>query len=331
MLMLSPPALLFSICLISGIFISISSSSWFMAWVGLELNLLSFIPLITHKRNTFSSEAAFKYFLIQALGSAILLATVPLLLMFTISPKVLMFCSLILKMGAAPLHFWLPAIMQGMTWPNCIILMTAQKIAPILLLSYILCSQTMILFTTTSIMSAIIGGLGGLNQTLMRKLMAYSSINHMAWMLAALSLSTPLWVHYIITYSLISSSLGILFNHTQIFHIKHLMNISSSQINKTLMFLTLFSLGGLPPFLGFIPKMSVIKELVNQSLLMWSFILTMSTLITLFYYVRLTLTSLTMVSPKTGQESKLSNQKISSITFINLLPLIFPLTIVIPL
>nr|YP_009500817.1 NADH dehydrogenase subunit 2 [Palaemon annandalei]AXB37211.1 NADH dehydrogenase subunit 2 [Palaemon annandalei] len=331
MLLLSPSTLMFSSTLMAGTLISISSSSWLMAWLGLELNLLSFIPLITLKHNTFSSEAALKYFLIQALGSATFLASVTMLLVFTYTPKVLIFCSLILKMGAAPLHFWLPTIMQGMSWPNCIILMTIQKIAPLVLTSYLLCPQISALLTSASIFSAMMGGLGGLNQTLLRKLMAFSSINHMAWMLAAISASTSLWTHYILTYSVISASLVALFNRNQTFHIKHLTNFSAPQLSKITTFLSLFSLGGLPPFLGFLPKMMVIKHLVNQGLLSWAFILTMSALITLFYYIRVALTSMTLMTPKTSQDMNFTNHSSAKITLINLLPIFFPLMMLIPL
>nr|QLM01542.1 NADH dehydrogenase subunit 2 [Palaemon varians] len=330
MLMFSPSTALFSSTLLAGALVSISSSSWFMAWLGLELNLLSFIPLITFKQNTFSSEAALKYFLIQALGSATLLASVNTFLMFSASPKILIMCSLLLKMGAAPLHFWLPTIMQGMTWQNCLILMTVQKVAPIILCSYVMSDTTAALVIGASILSAILGGLGGLNQTLLRKLMAYSSINHMAWMLAAIASNTMLWVHYMLTYSLISISLVALLNYNQSYHIKHLTNISLSQFNKVSVFLALFSLGGLPPFLGFLPKVSVIADLLSQGLVTWALVLSMSALITLFYYVRVSITALTLMSPKANRDNKLVTHGPASMTLVNLLPLLFPLLTIIP-
>jgi len=69
------------------------------------LNLLSFIPLISSKTNTYSSEAALKYFLVQALGSCIILARAPSSLLSQDLPKILIVASLLLKIGAAPLHF----------------------------------------------------------------------------------------------------------------------------------------------------------------------------------------------------------------------------------
>nr|YP_002650705.1 NADH dehydrogenase subunit 2 [Macrobrachium lanchesteri]ACN65745.1 NADH dehydrogenase subunit 2 [Macrobrachium lanchesteri] len=329
MLLINPSTMLFFSTLITGAVIAISSSSWFISWVGLELNLLSFIPLIFSKQNTFSSEAALKYFLIQAMGSAVLLASASTLLIMTFTSKMIILCALLLKMGAAPLHFWLPPIMQGISWPQCIILMTIQKIAPMAMITYILCPSTLTIITNASIMSAILGGIGGLNQTLLRKIMAYSSISHMGWMLAAISLNTSIWANYLLIYSIISASLAIMMNQNQIYHIKQLMSLSYSQMSKISVFLSLFSLGGLPPFLGFLPKLSVIKELTMQTSILWVSFLTMSALITLFFYTRISITALTLKSPKMTTFSTAHSQSMAVFNLINLTPILFPLTIMI--
>ncbi|XP_066982161.1 NADH-ubiquinone oxidoreductase chain 2-like [Macrobrachium rosenbergii] len=131
-------------------------------WMGLELNLLSFIPLIFSKQNTFSSEAALKYFLVQAIGSAVLLARASTLLIATDTSKIIILCALLLKIGAAPLHFWLPPIIQGISS----------------IVNYTLSPRTLTIITRAFIISAILGEIGGLNQTLLRKIIAYSSIRH---------------------------------------------------------------------------------------------------------------------------------------------------------
>jgi len=112
-LTLHPARLLFMTSLLTGTFVAVSASSWFTAWLGLELNLLSFIPLISSKSNLYSSEAALKYFLIQALGSALILAAAPGFLLNLIEPQVIILSALLLKIGAAPVHFWFPSVIQG--------------------------------------------------------------------------------------------------------------------------------------------------------------------------------------------------------------------------
>ena len=79
--------------------------------------------------------------------------------------------ALLLKAGSAPFHFWFPPTLEGMIWPQALILITIQKITPISLLSYYIVEQTR-LISVAAILSAIVGALGGLNQTLLRKLLA---------------------------------------------------------------------------------------------------------------------------------------------------------------
>nr|QWQ55625.1 NADH dehydrogenase subunit 2 [Ocellarnaca sp.] len=287
--------MLFLTTLISGTLISISSNSWFSAWMGLEINLLSFIPLMTNSKNTLSTEATLKYFLIQALASIIFLFSTILMQFFSFNFSILsnscfimlISSALLLKMGAAPFHFWFPGTMEGLNWFNCFILMTWQKIAPLILLSYLL---KMNVFTSSIIiLSVIIGSLGGLNQTSLRKLLAYSSINHLGWMIAAMVCGENLWELYFIVYSFLTLSLTFLFSTHQIFHLNQsFLTLNSMNSFKLFLYLTLLSLGGLPPFLGFLPKWMVIQSLVSINSSFMTFIMVIMTLITLFYYIRLT-------------------------------------------
>nr|YP_010926806.1 NADH dehydrogenase subunit 2 [Procletes levicarina]WKF54313.1 NADH dehydrogenase subunit 2 [Procletes levicarina] len=330
MMTLHPARVLFMSTLLLGAFIAVSSSSWFTGWLGLELNLLSFIPLISSKSNIYSSEAALKYFLIQALGSSIILASAPGLISFK-SALLMILCALLLKMGAAPVHFWFPSVMQGIGWLQCVMLMTIQKIAPMLMLSYLVSSDTMIV-PISSMLSSLVGSLGGLNQTLMRKIMSYSSINHMGWMLAAMYISTPMWTNYFMIYMIVTSTVVSIMHSQQIFHFSQTSSTSHrSTLTKIMMFFSMLSLGGLPPFLGFLPKMMVIKSLVSSNALMWLAILLFSALITLFYYLRIIMTSLTLTSPKMKTSPTLPMNSISmSMSFINLIPLICPLMALLP-
>nr|YP_009554121.1 NADH dehydrogenase subunit 2 [Bitias brevis]QBA19632.1 NADH dehydrogenase subunit 2 [Bitias brevis] len=332
MLTLHPARLLFTITLLTGALIALSSSSWFTAWMGLELNLLSFIPLISSKSNLYSSEAALKYFLIQALGSSIILASAPALLLLSMSPNLMILSALLLKMGAAPVHFWFPSVMQGIGWLQCIILMTVQKIAPMLMISYLVTSGTASIMFLSSILSSLVGGLGGLNQTLVRKIMAYSSINHMAWMLAAIFVNTPLWANYFLIYSIVSSSVVAIMHSQQIFHFKQASNLTNqSTLLKISMLFSLLSLGGLPPFLGFMPKLMIIQAMIANGFGVWLLVLLFSALITLFYYLRITMMSMTLSSPKTKSTTLTPfNSLLGSISFINLTPLLTPLIIFLP-
>nr|YP_010397603.1 NADH dehydrogenase subunit 2 [Pagastia lanceolata]UQJ73694.1 NADH dehydrogenase subunit 2 [Pagastia lanceolata] len=284
---------LFFITLMSGTFITISSTSWFGAWMGLEINLLSFIPLMMNTNNLLSSEASLKYFLTQALASSILLFAVVFFFMMSNWGNVfmenytnLMICSaLLLKSGAAPFHFWFPSVMEGLSWNNSLILMTWQKIAPMILLSYCLNLNFFIIIVISCI---LIGSLGGLNQTSLRKLMAFSSINHLGWMVAGMMNSENLWMTYFLFYSFLSFTIIFLFNNFKLFNINQMFGLfNSNSIVKFLMFLSLLSLGGLPPFMGFLPKWLIIESLINMNMFFLLTLMVTFTLITLFFYIRI--------------------------------------------
>nr|UDF83743.1 NADH dehydrogenase subunit 2 [Trichopsidea sp.] len=292
-MMKNPSKLLFISSLVLGTLITISSTSWMGAWMGLEINLLSFIPLMTDSNNLLSTEASLKYFLTQAIASSILLFSVILLLMKNHIMQIyninfaswIIFSALLLKSGAAPFHFWFPGVMEGLSWSNNLLLMTWQKIAPFMLLSYMMLTNLVIL---SIILSIMIGSLGGLNQTSLRKIMAFSSISHLGWMLAAMNLGENMWMLYFLMYSFLSMTLVIFFNSHNLFHLNQLFTaLFSSKLIKFSLFLNFLSLGGLPPFLGFMPKWLVMQQLIFNNQYLLAFLMTSMTLITLYFYIRI--------------------------------------------
>nr|AEE98123.1 NADH dehydrogenase subunit 2 [Blepharicera zionensis] len=317
----NPSKLLFFITLMIGSFITISSNSWLGAWMGLEINLLSFIPLMMDTNNLMSTEASLKYFLTQALASAILLFAV---LIFMIKTNMTNFIEmefnwlnliinscLLLKSGAAPFHFWFPNVMEGLNWMNSLILLTFQKLAPLTLLSYSL-NMNFIIFII--IMSIFIGSIGGLNQTSLRKMMAYSSINHLGWIMAAMILNESLWLSYFIMYCFLTFSIVSIFNLFKLYYLNQLFSIiNNSAIIKFSLFTSLLSLGGLPPFLGFIPKWLVIQALTKNNLIWLMVVMVTLTLITLYFYLRIFYSSALMNFNEMSWNFKILNLKTYSI------------------
>nr|YP_010446933.1 NADH dehydrogenase subunit 2 [Chamaepsila testudinaria]UTM10298.1 NADH dehydrogenase subunit 2 [Chamaepsila testudinaria] len=286
--------IMFLLILMIGTLITISANTWISAWMGLEINLLSFIPLMKDDNNNLmSTEASLKYFLVQALASAILLFSIilyllnyNLMIMNNEIYSMIILSSLLLKSGTAPFHFWFPNVMEGLPWMSGFILMTWQKLAPMMLMSYVF-MKLMIL--PCILLSTIIGALGGLNQTSLKKLMSFSSINHIGWMLSAMYSSENLWMIYFLIYSFLNFALIFIFNTFNLFYINQLFSLFfNNKPLKFFMFMNLLSLGGLPPFLGFLPKWLVIQALtINNQVLLMS-LLTVITLIALFFYIRLT-------------------------------------------
>nr|YP_010417098.1 NADH dehydrogenase subunit 2 [Paectes cristatrix]YP_010417107.1 NADH dehydrogenase subunit 2 [Psimada quadripennis]USC54685.1 NADH dehydrogenase subunit 2 [Paectes cristatrix]USC54694.1 NADH dehydrogenase subunit 2 [Psimada quadripennis] len=270
--------------------ISISSNSWFGCWIGLEINLLSFIPLISNSNNLLSTEASLKYFLTQAIASINFLFSILLKMIlmknFEINNfiSIMINSSMLMKMGSAPFHFWFPNIVEGLSWFNNFILMTWQKITPMILLSYYL-NKNFIIFII--ILNIIIGAIGGLNQTSLRKLMAFSSINNLGWMLSSIMISENLWMFYLFMYSFMISIMCFSFYILNMFFINQLFINNMNFLIKINLLINFLSLGGLPPFIGFFPKWIIINFLINNQMYFLVFIFVIMSLILLFYYIRI--------------------------------------------
>nr|AXY66771.1 NADH dehydrogenase subunit 2 [Lymantria albescens]AXY66791.1 NADH dehydrogenase subunit 2 [Lymantria postalba] len=305
--------------LIFSTLIAISSNSWLGCWIGLEINLLSFIPLISNSNNLLSNEASLKYFLTQSIASINFLFSILLKMIFLKNFDMNFFMSLminssmLMKMGSSPFHFWFPNIVEGLSWFNNFILMTWQKITPMIILSYFLNKNFIILII---MMNVIIGALGGLNQTSLRKLMAFSSINNLGWMLTSIMISENLWIFFLITYSFMISIMCWLFSMTNLFYIKQLFINNMNPIMKINMLINFLSLGGLPPFIGFFPKWIIINFLINNQTYLLTMIMILMSLIILFFYIKIIYSSIMFNYMKMKWfKTSIKNNKFS---FINL-------------
>nr|ABD17778.1 NADH dehydrogenase subunit 2 [Sceloporus virgatus] len=296
--------------LATGTIITASSHHWFMAWIGLEMNTLAIIPMISKQHHPRATEAATKYFLTQAATSAMILfsSTVNAWLTGTwdiinstnSTANMLLTLAIAMKLGLAPVHFWLPEVLQGTTLKTAIIITTWQKLAPMALIY-----QTSNNLSTTALLimgtiSATLGGWAGLNQTQTRKIMAYSSIAHLGWMAAIMTILPNILLLNLTVYLLMTTSM---FYTLALLNSKNVKDLATSwttspSITATTM-LTLLSLGGLPPLTGFMPKWLILEELTSQNLTTMAMILAMSALLSLFFYLRLTYSSTITLSPNT--------------------------------
>nr|YP_010688328.1 NADH dehydrogenase subunit 2 [Mylabris phalerata]WBR65756.1 NADH dehydrogenase subunit 2 [Mylabris phalerata] len=316
--------------MIMGTLIAISSYSWFGMWMGLEINLLSVIPLFNSAKNMYSSEASLKYFLTQAMASLILLLSFILMMVSTelISPSMslaketLLNSALLTKLGAAPFHYWFPEVMEGLNWFNCTLLLTWQKIAPMCILVMSTPKTEFMIFII--LVSLIISTIMSFNQISLRKIMAYSSINHIAWMLSAMLTSISIWFVYLMIYLIITINITSIFTYSKLMYINQLpLFMNQNKTTKISLMINFLSLGGLPPFLGFLPKWFTINLMIMENLSILAFLLIILTLIMLFVYIRIILSSLIIQS----SESKIPSNSLKPfliylINFISLSSLI---------
>nr|YP_010138757.1 NADH dehydrogenase subunit 2 [Spirobolus bungii]QQJ94265.1 NADH dehydrogenase subunit 2 [Spirobolus bungii] len=271
----------------------VTSTSWFTAWMGLEMNMMAFIPLTMNSSKT-SSEVMIKYFLIQVMGSLILLLSGVLAqqdspMTFTFFHNLwsmMLMLALTTKLGMFPIYFWFPALAEGLSWFSLGLLVTWQKLAPLTLL--IMSPLKTYLMISFGLASAMLGAIGGLNQLMLRKLMAYSSIAHLGWITSLAPLSSQGVIFYIWTYILLTATIITLFSSLNMIHLlQSNMLKTTAPLSLTLIFITTLSLGGMPPFTGFIPKWLTIQALSLENLHALALILAWSSVCTLFFYMRI--------------------------------------------
>nr|AAV67483.1 NADH dehydrogenase subunit 2 [Anolis altitudinalis] len=298
--------------LATGTIITMTSYHWLMAWVGLEINTLAIIPIISTTHHPRSTEAATKYFLTQAAASALILFSSMINAWYTgswditqtlSSPShIMLTIALAMKLGLAPLHFWLPEVIQGSTLTTAFIITTWQKLAPMSLIYMTMNNLSPTVFLLTGLLSSLTGGWGGLNQTQTRKIMAYSSIAHLGWMASISSIMTNILIMNLLVYLIMTTSM---FFSLIISKSKTIQNTTTTwTLSPTLtiiMMLSLLSLGGLPPLTGFVPKWLVMEELILQNFNLLVIMMAASSLLSLFFYLRLAYTTTLTLSPNTTQ------------------------------
>nr|AAM45815.1 NADH dehydrogenase subunit 2 [Phallichthys tico] len=282
-----------------------ASTHWYLAWMGIEINTLAIIPLMAQNHNPRTIEATTKYFFAQATASATLLfasisnafLTGEWDILQTHHPltSTLITLALAMKIGLAPLHSWMPEVMQGLNLLTGLILSTWQKLAPLCLI-YQIQPNSPNIFITLGLLSIIAGGWGGFNQVQLRKILAYSSIAHLGWMILILSFSPPLALIALFTYLMMTFSL---FSSFMLINTTHISSLSTAwakipALTASVPFI-LLSLGGLPPLTGFLPKWLILQELTKQDLAPIALLAALSSLFSLYFYLRLSYTmTLTM-------------------------------------
>nr|AAT78149.1 NADH dehydrogenase subunit 2 [Anolis sagrei] len=296
--------------LTTGTIITITSHHWLLAWIGLEINTLSIIPIISTTHHPRSTEAATKYFLTQAAASALILfssminawetGTWDITQLSSTPSHILLTVALAMKLGLVPMHFWLPEVLQGSTLMTALIITTWQKIAPMTLIYLTINSLSTTILLLMGLTSTIIAGWAGLNQTQTRKIMAYSSIAHLGWMVSISSIMTNLMVMNLMIYLIMTSALfqALIFSKSKTIQDTTTTWTLSPVVAATTMAL-LLSLGGLPPLTGFMPKWLILEELVTQNLIPTAAVMALSALLSLFFYLRLTYTTTLTLSPNT--------------------------------
>ncbi len=321
-----------------GMFVMISGNNFLVLYLGLELLTLSGYALVALRRdNSNATEAAMKYFVLGALASGFLLyglsmmygatGSLDLTAVFQATASghikhqvlvlgvVFVVCGIAFKLGAAPFHMWVPDVYQGAPTAVTLMIAGAPKLAAFALMMRLLVDgmlpmaidwQQMLL--VLAVLSLLIGNLSAIAQTNLKRMLAFSTISQMGFVLigmlagvnngntlsAANAYSSVMF--YMISYVL--TTLGvfgvILLLAREGFESEEISDLAGlnqrSPLFAGVMAVCLFSLAGVPPLVGFFAKLSVLQALIASeqisSLLMAVFAVMMS-LVGAFYYLRI--------------------------------------------
>nr|WDY84680.1 NADH dehydrogenase subunit 2 [Gilpinia sp. 1 GYN-2022c]WEG22864.1 NADH dehydrogenase subunit 2 [Gilpinia sp.] len=286
----------FYLMLIFGTLITINSTSWIGSWMGMEINLMAFIPLLMNMMKlSKNSNSSMLYYIIQVGSSSMLLMMLMMMKMTFILMNINLFMmfmqiSLILKLGASPFHWWMIKIIKNMNWMNCFLLMTFQKIAPLFLL--VNTNMSMIIYLSM-MFSGFMGSLMGINQISLKLLMGYSSLNHLSWMFMSMMIDMNILLIYLMIYFFNNFIICIFFMFMKINYLNQIYNYNNMNFFlKFLVMMMFLSMAGIPPMFGFLPKFFVFILMIKNMFFFESLIFIMFALIVLFYYINLIMPSM---------------------------------------
>nr|YP_025947.1 NADH dehydrogenase subunit 2 [Ophiura luetkenii]AAO65639.1 NADH dehydrogenase subunit 2 [Ophiura luetkenii] len=290
---------------ISSVLISIIgcglSNNWILVWLWVELNSLALIPILSSNVTPRSIEATSKYFLFQAAGSAILLFGILLRNYnidnlyisgpYSLLELFIIIFALTMKMGIFPNHFWFIDVMQGINFIGGFFVAILSKIIPIYLIISISGNPNQVILNVIGISSVVIGSIFGVQQTQLRKLIALSSVAHLGWMIIIFATTGNNWlgITLFFSYAIMVTPLFWAGNMFSIEHLSKTINLSNNSMLNTTMCLTILSIAGFPPLLGFFYKWIMFLSIVQTENFLIISILILASLFSLYFYIQICL------------------------------------------
>nr|YP_010736819.1 NADH dehydrogenase subunit 2 [Macropsis huangbana]WEP24693.1 NADH dehydrogenase subunit 2 [Macropsis huangbana] len=279
--------MLFINTIMIGVMMAVSSNNWMILWTSMEIGVLSIVPLMTQEK--MSSDSPIKYFIIQSISSCMMIMSISSMTSM-INFKILLTQAMMIKIGAAPFHTWVLSIIEGIEYYSMFILFTLIKIPGLFTLS-MLNEQ----FKYWSIMSMIIGSIMVMNQSSLKKMISYSSIYNLGIMLSSIN-ETQVWTTYLLIYSMMLMMVLSMFSKMKINYLNQLISNEIEMISKTSIWVSLLSMAGMPPMIGFTIKMLILeKMIIKMEILLLTTILT-SSILMMYMYMRISFLSMMMFS-----------------------------------
>lgn len=289
-----------------GSLLLVSSVSWLSIYLALELQTLTLFILVAKKKNNvYSIEAGLKYFVLGAVSSGLFLFGCALLygvsgemsiqginlLLIGDIGKILITVSLLFKLSVAPFHMWAPDVYEGAPTITTALLVIMPKIGVFSVLVQVGLVSNVVLFC--GVLSIIYGAIGALNQTKIKRLLAYSGIGHMGFLLFGVGIgsfeSIQASLVYIIIYLIMSICAFLVLLSLKLIRVL-IIEVSSLSRENPIMALTLaltfLSTAGIPPLVGFLGKWLILLSGVSSGYYLICMMIVVVSVIAGVYYVR---------------------------------------------
>nr|QDF58639.1 NADH dehydrogenase subunit 2 [Haemaphysalis longicornis]UJT97478.1 NADH dehydrogenase subunit 2 [Haemaphysalis longicornis]UJT97491.1 NADH dehydrogenase subunit 2 [Haemaphysalis longicornis]UKG19738.1 NADH dehydrogenase subunit 2 [Haemaphysalis longicornis]UKG19959.1 NADH dehydrogenase subunit 2 [Haemaphysalis longicornis] len=264
------------------IIISISSKSWFIFWLMMEMNMMMFIPILKENKME-NCNSMITYFIIQSFSSIMFFMASSMTIMnFSMINETLINIALMIKLAMIPFHSWLMLISETLEYNSFMIILTIQKLIPLFILSQMKSKITFFI----SILSVIMSVVMIYNLKLFKKVLIFSSISHLSWMIIMMYSSSNFWMSYMTIYFIMIFSIIKILKKNNINSLDNMMNVKLLNNDKISMIMLLMSLGGMPPFMGFVIKFVAITIIIKYSIITM-IILILSSLVNIFIYIRM--------------------------------------------
>jgi NADH-quinone oxidoreductase subunit N len=309
-----------------GMMVMVGSANLMTLYMGLELQSLAMYVLASMRRDSVrSTEAGLKYFVLGALSSGLLLYGISLTYGYAGTTEfagivlaaadgeislgllfglVFVLAGLAFKISAAPFHMWTPDVYEGAPTPVTALMATAPKVAAMALLARVtydafgnVVGDWRQIIALLSVVSMFLGSIAAIGQRDLKRLMAYSSIAHMGFALMGLAAGTAMGVEAMLVYMAIyvvmnigtfAFALSMTRDGRETTEIAALTQLSATRPGHALALLVLlFSLAGIPPFLGFFAKFAVLQAAVDAGLVWLAVLGVIATTIGAYYYLRI--------------------------------------------
>lgn len=313
------------IFMVVGIFIMVSSNHLMLLYVGMEIQALSAYTLVVMQRkSSMSAEAGVKYFILGSLASVIFLfgcsyiygafGSLYITEIFSQGFKnsavlgiMLVLTAFLFKVGLFPFHQWIPDVYQGAPMPSTSLISTVSKFGAVAVLLQLMLGFTQhidlrLVMTIIAGVSMVIGAILPIGQTHLKRLLGYSAIGHSGFILMGFIHINAIGFSGVIAYMLVYSlTLMMTFVCLMSLHDKRANNEESYDIALTqleglsqirpkhtfVLAVCLLSMGGLPPLIGFFPKLLILQHILSEGLLGLAVLAVISAVISLFYYLKI--------------------------------------------